>query len=313
MTAAESPLPDGYTVRAPTAFDAEAVVALIRACELADEGDAELTLDDLQGNWERPNFTLATDAWLVADEGGAPAAYADLWERTPGALYTADGYVHPDHRARGLGAHLVDLFEGRATELAAGRPASLQTIVFHPIEDARRLLESRGYEPNRFYWRMVIDMDEPPPEPRFPDGITWRTFRDGDEAEVHAVVQETFADIEGQVYSPFEEWQHFMMRGESFDPTLWFLAMDGHAYRGRRPLAPLSRPRLDPPGRRPPRVPPPRHRPRPAPHRFPRALSPAASAGSASSSTPGTAPTRRPSTSAPACTSTASTTSTQSS
>lgn len=232
MNAPKSRLPDRYSIRAPTNADAETIVHLIRACELADEGDAELTLDNLQGSWERPNFNLTTDAWLITNADGGAAAYADAWERIPGELYNADGYVHPEHRGRGLGAALIGLFQARATELAAGRPASLQTIVFHPIGEARRLLESRGFEPNRHFWRMVIDMDRPPPEPAFPEGITWRTFRDGDEAEIHEVVQETFADIENQLYSPFDEWQHFMMRGESFDPGLWFLAMDGDRIAG---------------------------------------------------------------------------------
>lgn len=232
MTSPHSRLPDGYTLRPLTDADAAAVNALVRACELADEGDAEQTLDDLRGNWERPNFRLDTDAWLITDSTGEPAAYADLWERIPGELYSADGYVHPKHRGRGLGGHLVDLYEARATELAGGRRSSLQTIVFHPVESARHLLEEHGFEPNRFYWRMAIDMDEPPPETPLPEGITWRTFRDGDEAEVHEVVQEAFADIENQVYSPFDEWQHFMMRGESFDPTLWFLAIDGERIAG---------------------------------------------------------------------------------
>jgi mycothiol synthase len=222
----------GYTVRPPEASDAEAVNTLVRACELADEGGAEQTLDDLRGDWERPNFNLADDAWIISAADATIVAYANVWERLPGELYAADGYVHPRHRGRGLGSRLAALFESRATELAAGRPSTLQTIVFHPVEDARRLFESRGFAPNRYYWRMVIDMDSPPPEPALPDGITWRTFRDGDEHEVHAVIQETFADIENQVLSPFQEWQHFMMRGESFDPTLWFVAMDGDRIAG---------------------------------------------------------------------------------
>lgn len=209
----------------------EAVLTLIRDCEAADEGEAELTLDDLRGNWERPRFELSRDAWVIVAPDGRFAAYGDLWEREAGLLYPCDGYVHPDFRAQGLGSQLLDLFESRAAE-TAGESAVLHNIVFHPKEDARRLLESREYTPSRYYWRMVIDMEAPPPQPTLLEGITWRTFREGDAAQVHAVVQETFADIENQVYSPFEEWQHFMMRGESFDASLWFLATDGERIAG---------------------------------------------------------------------------------
>jgi len=45
-------LPDGYQTRPPVMGDLEAVNELIRACETADEGEAESTADDLRGSWE---------------------------------------------------------------------------------------------------------------------------------------------------------------------------------------------------------------------------------------------------------------------
>ena len=52
-------LPPGYSARALVADDLRVVAALIAACEVADEGSAESTLDDLRGEWELPRFDLA--------------------------------------------------------------------------------------------------------------------------------------------------------------------------------------------------------------------------------------------------------------
>jgi ribosomal protein S18 acetylase RimI-like enzyme len=49
-------------------------------------------------------------------------------------------------------------------------------------------------------------------------------------------VDESFSDHFGHIETPFEEglerFKHFAMGYESFDPTLWFLAMDGNEVAG---------------------------------------------------------------------------------
>ena len=52
-------------VRTPTMDDLQAVFELINACDLADEGMPDHTLDELQAYWQSPDLNLATDAWLV--------------------------------------------------------------------------------------------------------------------------------------------------------------------------------------------------------------------------------------------------------
>ncbi len=143
-------LPDGYSARGPSLGDFEAVLALIRTCEAADEGEAEMTADDLRGSWERARFELENDAWIVTAPDGRLAGYVDVWAREPGARFVFDGYVHPDFCGHGVGTFLLRSAEGRARD-QGGSVAS--TIVFSKNEAACRLLTTEGYTLAMHYLR----------------------------------------------------------------------------------------------------------------------------------------------------------------
>src|SRR5574341_262000 len=177
-------LPEGYSARALRREDLDAVVELMSACEIADEGDAEVSRDDVLGGWERARFSLADDAWLVEAPDGSHAAYGEVWPREDYSNVEGDGYVHPEHRGRGIGRWLVRTMERRAADLAGnsgpGTKTLLRSTVFAGTRGACDLFESEGFTPGRHFWRMVIDLREPVPPPRWPDGIIVRTFAPGD-------------------------------------------------------------------------------------------------------------------------------------
>jgi mycothiol synthase len=78
----------------------------------------------------------------------------------------------------------------------------------------------------RTYWRFVLPLDEPPPEPRWPEGVRVRTFdpeRDG--KAVHSLIETAFADNERYRGQPYSEWVASNIDREAFDPELWFLAV----------------------------------------------------------------------------------------
>lgn len=80
----------------------------------------------------------------------------------------------------------------------------------------------------RYYWRMVIDLESPPPAPPWPDGVTIRAFEPGrDDRAVHALVQEAFADNHDYSPLPFEAWRAAMIEREDFDPKLFLLTTAG--------------------------------------------------------------------------------------
>ena len=89
-----------------------------------------------------------------------------------------------------------------------------------------------GYQHIRSSYTMRINMDAPPPEPQWAPGITLRTCNPETDLEaVYRTVDEAFSDHFGHVDAPFEEsfarFKHMMTGYEGFDPSLWFLAING--------------------------------------------------------------------------------------
>ncbi len=64
--------PEGYSVRAPTADDAGAVAELIAACQLADGGRTEMTVEELVGDWQESE--PSEEAVVVTAPDGRMAA-----------------------------------------------------------------------------------------------------------------------------------------------------------------------------------------------------------------------------------------------
>ncbi len=228
--------PPGLTVRPPDQADLEAVVALCRACEEADDGRAETTPDTVLADWSRSGFELSRDAWLMTGADGRIVGYADVWERSPLA-FVSDACVSPGFRGRGAGGALVASVEARVRERLADAPpgtsASLTGVVWHGDEGARRLFEQAGYEPMRYFWRFEIAMAEEPAPPQWPQGVAVRTFVPGQDGRaVYTLVQEAFGDNFAYTPITYEDWAHFMTEREGFDPSLYFLAMDERGIAG---------------------------------------------------------------------------------
>jgi mycothiol synthase len=217
-------------VRAPAAADAAAVAALGNAFEqtmAGEEADA-WSESEVVREWGTLG-DLARDAWLV-ERDGAAAGYATLRDEGEG-VYEADGYVHPEHTGHGVGARILALTEARAAELADAAPAErpvLRNAVLYADAAARELLASHAYRPVRSFLRMRIDLDGPPPPPRWPEGIVAGPFRPGlDDAEVHDCLEETFADEWTHTSETLEAWRQRKLSDPRFDPGLWLVARDG--------------------------------------------------------------------------------------
>src|SRR5262249_19806071 len=86
------------------------------------------------------------------------------------------------------------------------------------------LLEQMGYRPVRHSYRMRIDLDGRPLEPVWPNGVSVRTLREGEERRVYDATMASFADTWMLAVEPYENWFHWMVEEPSFDSSLWFLA-----------------------------------------------------------------------------------------
>jgi mycothiol synthase len=183
-------------------------------------GDEDIwSVEDMLEEWR--GLDLERDAWLW-ERDGRIAACAGLEDR--GGHLDVDGYVHPDFFGHGLGSAIVDTTEARALELGAPR---LFNAVLTADRRGAALLEGRGYREVRRFYRMAISLDGPPPEPEWPEGIEVSTFDPSEAREVHAALEEAFADEWDHTPEPFERFVARRLESQRFDPTLWSVARDG--------------------------------------------------------------------------------------
>jgi mycothiol synthase len=226
-------LPEGYTTRAPRREDAGAVAAVISACQIADTGQTDMSVEELLDDWHP--IDLAEEAVVVIAPDGRVAAYADVLNRSF-VVVSVYGYVHPDYRGVGIGAHLVAWGERWTRDHMPQAPQDARVVVQHYINSAnsggRRLLEDSGYTPVRGIYVMETDLDAAPPLPLWPADISVRTFvPDRDERAVFEAVEDAFEDMWGRPRGTFQRFVG-MTETENFDPTLWFLATEGDEIAG---------------------------------------------------------------------------------
>jgi mycothiol synthase len=214
------PMDARLTTRPPRSNEAQAITDLIVACDVAEFGQPDFELDDLLTDWHMPGFDLVRDAVVVAD-GDRIVAYASFVRGD-----YVDVYVHPEHRNAGIGKALLEWSERRALERTPpGEEIRVGQVITTGETGARRLLEKRGYEPVRTYWRMTMPLADSSPSPAWPEGVHVRTFdQERDTRAVYALVQDAFADNERHTAESFEEWQAFMIDRDAFEPGLWFIA-----------------------------------------------------------------------------------------
>jgi len=216
--------------------DLEAVARLIEITDIAENGGAEINLEDMRSYWSGPDINLETDAWLVFTETGQLIGYTDAVHRQHAKLYCLLR-VHPDYSGQGIEQYLLGLVEEWSQEqipLAAPElRVTLNTQTGASYKPLKQLFEQAGFSEIRRSWRMEIDMEDLPPTPEWPEGVTVRTFVPGqDEWATFKTVDTAFEDHFGHMAGVFEEWKHWMIERDDFYPSLFFLAFEGEEMAG---------------------------------------------------------------------------------
>ncbi|MBZ0287009.1 MAG: GNAT family N-acetyltransferase [Anaerolineae bacterium] len=239
LSISPNPLKEGFVLRPAMLDDAPAVLEITRACDLAVTGESDESLEDLVSGWEMPGMNLENDVRVISAPDGRLVGYAIVEDAVRPVTPEIDVYIHPDFWADTLDTVLMDWAEERAREAIAKAPAdarvAMHAYTFSKDAYYKTVLERAGMHIIRHAFRMMIDINQPIMHPEWPDGITLRTFKTGeDNRPVLEAVRGSFQDHWGYVDNPFDEhyerWSHYW--DEDFDPSLWFLAMDGDRVAG---------------------------------------------------------------------------------
>jgi len=206
------------TIRAARREDLDATVAMLNehSRRLFDADD--VTPLDLLQYWESPDVELGQDV-LVAEDGGTIVGYADVGAHGE--------HVWLDVRATDADS-LPELLLAIENVAAAKAPES-KLMGYTAADDTplRDLYAGSGYDLVRHSYHMRIDLNGTPQAPKWPDGFTVRTLRDGEEQRFYDAQMASFADTWLFTPEPYELWRHWMVDEPGFDPSLWFGAEHG--------------------------------------------------------------------------------------
>jgi mycothiol synthase len=214
-------------VRPPREDDFDAMLEVLNAGGRAAYGEDEFSAAELRTWLSSPKVDLQQDI-RVAEADGMLVGYGDVdpLGADPVRWWTSIK-VHPD--ADDLEAVIGELV--RWAEQRAGRGI---LRVWNPsaIEGVGPAFERLGLHPSRYSYRMAIEFDGEPEPAAWPEGISVRTFRSGEGHAVYDAFCEAWVDTWEPEEEPYEEWAHWTVEREGFDPSLWFLACEGEEIAG---------------------------------------------------------------------------------
>lgn len=220
-----------------TLEDASAAVDLFNASSQALYGWNDSELDDMLNEWTSPGLVLDETVRVLEDELGNLIGYVEVWDTTkPHVVKYVWGVLHPNHWDDTIYADMLTWAEACARTRIPLAPEGSRVIMSQGTSNKdlsrKKALEAYGFELVRHFYRMEIELTEPPPTPNVPDDITIVPIEIETELKDALVAMDDgFKDHWGHVDRPIEEvlahWQHFLQNDKDFDPTLWWLAKSG--------------------------------------------------------------------------------------
>lgn len=241
-------LPPGYKERGAALSDVETATNLINIYSQHYLGMIEAPVEAIRNEWVSPGFSPATNIRLVFSPAEEAIGYAEVWDtQNPPVHPWVWWCVHPKHLGKGISSFLLHWAEERARQAIdrcpLGARVAFRSGVDTVISSAKQAMQAHGMKNIRHSFHMRIDMDTPPPEPIWPEGVSLKVFdleRD-DPAEVYRADMAAFQDHFGFVESPFEDglkrFLHFMTDEDAYDPGLWFLAMSNGSQGDEKQIA----------------------------------------------------------------------------
>ncbi len=209
--------------------DIAGVTALVRAVDISETGESETSEDEIRHEWEAESMDLAGDARVVRGEDGSIIANAELTPRVAGEEYDAHLDVHPSHADEPWFDVLISWLLEQAASRSGPAGARLGIYSIEGNAPKRAALEAAGFACDRVILRMTITLpDSPPARPTMPTGFSLAEFRPGlDDVELHAVLEESFADHYRPHPRTLETWRAEVLGDPQFRANLFMIAREG--------------------------------------------------------------------------------------
>lgn len=225
-----------YRVRSFEDRDYGPVSDLFRAHDLETMGSTNYSEEFLRADWDVPAFNPLTDVAVAVGPDDIPvgviACYAIRPVPTRPMMWV---YAHAAHRL----AVLAPLYQ-RGLELAARViervPADARVVaesfINHGLHDIIDAARDAGFVSEHVSYSMLIRFDGPLPQPQFPDGLRVITYADRPDVALWAqTVKTSFADHRGAMEDMPLSYDiaraEKEIAREGFDPSVWWLVMDG--------------------------------------------------------------------------------------
>ena len=231
-------LPEGFTARPGRMEDLTSAVDMFNRCSMEMIGVEEFNGPEIEIEWKSPGLNQQTDQLVILAPGGELVGFIEVWTDHDVPVHPwVWGRVDPDHKGLGIGTYLLEWAEERSRQVLDTVPKSARVSfrcgAFDKFAPSNDLLTGYGMEMIRHNFRMVIHMENAPPEPVWPEGIMLRAYDHPNEAFSRAIFkaddeafQDHFGYVEGDLDKEYERYMYFFTQDESFDPDLWFIAMD---------------------------------------------------------------------------------------
>jgi mycothiol synthase len=204
-------------LRPPRADDFDAMLELLNASTRRAYSVDDFSEEELRRWLTSPQVVPDRDIRL-AEEDGRLVGYVDVDPRGSDPVRWWCGLrVDPDVDAYGVASPLMRWAEERAGD-------GLLRVWMPSVQgDLKEAFERLGFALIRHHYRMEIALDPSLPEPAEVEGLAVRTLRSGEERAIYEAHQESFKDSWEHQDESFEEWQHWLVRRDDFDPSLWLV------------------------------------------------------------------------------------------
>lgn len=229
-----------FTLRPATFDDLPELVELFNRASRSVGGEAEFSVEGYTVEWQIAEFSFEENTRVAVMPDGKLGGVIERWNFAPHVMNWLWARVAPELRGQGIGTALMAWAEERARASIHLAPAeamvNLRAGCQNNDEATKSLLIDLGFSVLRLSLTMERSLKDELPEPVLPPNIIIRPMRPGEERAVYAADQEAFRDHWGFVEQPFEEGfarsQNYNQSNPHYDPSLWFLAMDGDEIAG---------------------------------------------------------------------------------